>query len=234
MSDFRAVRTLIYGFRGAAQFQIVAGDTFGLKPDWVERARSVAAGAAADAATTGFPAGRSSRRGSVTCSVLALPTTAPETLSGRHGLAISFVIIRKGRRHAPTDALLHVLAALEISVLRALPAADDLRTGAQELGWALQREDGGAAVVDMLAALVDNANRVLDAVAGAGRSPRSVAPTLPFEVLATLAAGARSTRNDQQCLVVRLGDPAPVMSRARAHHFLHDLVVVSQDTSGGQ
>ncbi|WP_416906287.1 hypothetical protein [Micromonospora echinospora] len=169
MSGFRAAHTLLYGFSGAAQFQIVAGDTTGTDPGLLAETRAAAAAAADDATATRFPAGRSGRRGRLSWFAVAVPTSAVEALSGRDGLAVSFVIVSRSLRLPPTDFFRDVLAALETGLRRAVPGARGLRDGTQLLASALQRDDGGDAVAGALAAYTDQVNHLLNAVAGTHR-----------------------------------------------------------------
>ncbi|WP_416900944.1 hypothetical protein [Micromonospora echinospora] len=235
MSGFRAAHTLLYGFSGAAQFQIVAGDTTGTDPGLLAETRAAAAAAADDATATRFPAGRSGRRGRLSWFAVAVPTSAVEALSGRDGLAVSFVIVSRSLRLPPTDFFRDVLAALETGLRRAVPGARGLRDGTQLLASALQRDDGGDAVAGALAAYTDQVNHLLNAVAGTHRvagpdgEGGTRADPLPYEVLATLVEGTRTARRAQRCLVAYLGDPVPVQATARAHRLAGDLVILSQD-----
>ncbi|MEV0900991.1 hypothetical protein [Actinoplanes sp. NPDC049802] len=235
MSGFRAAHALVYAFSGAAQFQIVAGETAGIDPDLLEQTRAAAAAAAADATATRFPAGRSGRRGRLSWFAVAVPTSAVEAMSGRDGLAVSFVIISRGLRLPPTDFFRDALAALETGLRRAVPGTRGLRDGSQLLASALQRGDGGDAVAGALAAYTGQVTHLLDAMAGTHRAagldgevPTRADP-LPYEVLATLVEGTRTARRAQQCLVAYLGDPVPFRATARAHRLAGDLVVLSQD-----
>ncbi len=235
-----SIRLLVYGHQGAAQFQMVAGSTAGLRAGQEEKLRSLAAGAAGDAARSHFPAGRAARIGPAECYAVAIPTGVREAMSGRGGLGVSFVILSRGMGRTEPEVLVQMLAGMELALSAALATTSvDIRQGAEVLAQRLQGDEA-TATGQALTSHIEDTERILDAVARERRpmfrrhipagATFNMSPTrVEFCLLATLIRGLRSTRGAQQGLILRLGQPVPPLSAMRAHQFLYNLVVFSQD-----
>ena len=229
-----AIRLLVYGHQGTAQFQMIAGSAAGLHEDGV---RALASEAANDAARLSLPAGRAARVGPAHCYAVAIPTGAREQLSGRGGLAVSFAVVSRGAR---PEVVVQALAGMELALCTALQIGSvDLRQGAEVLAHRLQSDEATAAA-QALTAHTEGAERILDSAARQRRpllrdytppgATFNVSPgRIEYSLLTMLVEGLRSARRAQQGLILRLGRPAPPLSSMRAHQFLYDLVVFSQD-----
>jgi hypothetical protein len=238
------IRLVIYGYRGPAQFQIVAGSMAGLRGRHEKHLRRLASEAATDAARFQLPAGRADRVGTAECYAVAIPTAEREEMSGRPGLAVSFVILSWGIVRSEPDLVVQALAGMELALATALPVGSvDIRRGAEVLTQCLQSDDAEAAS-QALTRHTEGAERILDAIARQRRPLlRSHVPAgvtfnvntarIEYCLLATLVEGLRSARRAQQGLILRLGRPAPLLSSMRAHQFLYDMVVFSQDAPAG-